>query len=107
MSAASSTTCRAASPYIRARSASFGIARAARSSSSTLGFLYQDDAFHVPWNWLSYIVPIQFSGSMKYALTQWIHMSGVVSGFAVDAVRFGHVFGTTFMLSPIFLTSLW
>ena len=28
-------------------------------------------------------------------------MSGVVSGLAVDAVRLGHVLGTTFMLSPI------
>src|SRR5687768_1507742 len=107
MSAASSTICLAASAYSFARSDWFGTARAERSSSSTFGFLYQADAFHVPWNWLSYIVPIQFSGSMKYADTQWIHMSGVLSGFAVDAVMFGHVSVTSFTLRPIFLRSDW
>jgi len=27
--------------------------------------LVPQEAFQVPWNWLSYICPIQFSGSMK------------------------------------------
>src|SRR5207253_8295655 len=57
-------------------------------------------SFHVPWNWLSYIVPIQFSGSMKYALTQWIHMSGVVSGLFVVDDSACHVCVTTFTFRP-------
>jgi hypothetical protein len=39
--------------------------RACRSSSSTRGLAYHEEAFQVPWNWLSYIWPIQFSGSTK------------------------------------------
>src|SRR2546423_14616271 len=65
--------------------------RALTRSPSTCEFLYQDEAFQAPPFAESYISPIQFSGSTKYVLIQWIHISGVLSAVFVAATMVGNI----------------
>src|SRR4029450_9274644 len=81
--------------------------RARPRSASICGFLYQDEAFQVPPLAESYISPIQFSGSTKYVLIQWIHISGGLSTVFVEAKMVGNIDLTMLSSIPSFARSLW